>query len=115
MIIICKPIYIKWLDLTIQLHISKGVVNKSQNQMDKVVKKVCMRHGYSITELRSQGRSPELILARKEAMTELRKLDFSYNSIGKYMHRHHSTVMNAIDEDTRRRTKFGKTTLKKVS
>jgi len=79
--------------------------------MDMIVKIVAANHGISIDALKLKGRgSKEVVLARQVAMYFIRNLlDKSYEYIGKYFNRDHSTALYAcksIEEKMRTEIPF---------
>lgn len=62
----------------------------------RMVEQVARRHEITVDEILSPDRSRRLILPRWHAFSELRRIGFSYPSIGKIMGRDHSTVIHGI-------------------
>jgi len=63
---------------------------------DEVAEEVCERHGITINQLKGKGQSNELVTARADFTLEVkRRYKFStLVGIGKYLNRHHSTIVN---------------------
>jgi chromosomal replication initiation ATPase DnaA len=61
-----------------------------------IIRAVCARHGFSISDLVSPSKTPALVECRQEAMAlVVINTSLSFPAIGKMFRRHHATVIHA--------------------
>ncbi len=58
--------------------------------------------GLSLADLRGPDRSPAVVAVRDDAIWRLRRLGWSLPRIGRFIFRHHTTVMEALARRERR-------------
>lgn len=61
-----------------------------------IEKNVCEQFGISPLALKSRRQDADMVDARTLFAVQARALEFSYPQIGKYIDRHHSTVIHYI-------------------
>lgn len=67
---------------------------QSSPMAEQLLESTCARWLVTTQELRAPGRSTQLVAdARRALMSALRDLGWSYERIGSFVGRHHSTVM----------------------
>lgn len=63
-----------------------------------LVDKTCLKYGITEEQLKSNSRFSLFVMARREIACELRKVGFSYASIGFILNKKdHTTIMNYVN------------------
>lgn len=75
-----KPLHLPWAD----------------HKME-IVKAVAEKHGVGVKEIFGHGKRHKAMLARREVCWRLKtERGMTYSSIGRFVHRDHTTVMHAV-------------------
>lgn len=73
------------------------ITSAKEKKRHEIVLDVLHRHGVTMDELISRSRKEKFVDARAEIASRLADLSFSYNRIGKILHRDHSTVAHWLN------------------
>ena len=63
---------------------------------DSTLARICEAHGITIEDLRGPSHAAVYVQARRCAARELRARKLSLPSIGRLLHRHHTTILNLL-------------------
>jgi len=73
-------------------------VNPAPQRLDRIAYSVAEKHDVSLPELKNGCREHHLVDARQEIACKMHfQHGMSYTDIGKYLDRHHTTIMNYIN------------------
>lgn len=68
-----------------------------------IAERVADKHGVTVADLKGRGLSPEIVTARFEFMTAARReTDKSLAVIGRFLDRHHTTILSGLKAYQRR-------------
>lgn len=66
-------------------------------QMEKIINEVSNKNKIDPSVLRMKCNAPRFVQARRQVSIEARKLNISYPVIGKFLHRHHTTIVHLVE------------------
>lgn len=66
------------------------MINEIQDILDK--------HGFTFAEIQSRQRDARIVACKMEIACYLRDKGFSYPRIGRFMNKHHTTIMNLVQK-----------------
>jgi chromosomal replication initiation ATPase DnaA len=61
--------------------------------MADLITEVAKRHGVTVSEIKGKGRMSNLVIPRDEFVYECRLAGKSFPMIGKFLNRHHTTII----------------------
>lgn len=61
-----------------------------------IIVRVAARFGLRLPDIRSEGKTEEVVRARKACALALRRAGYSFPAAGRAMHRHHTAVLSLV-------------------